>query len=90
MDEGVEEQGEVGIGGGVHGGGVVVGGHLPVTSLPTSWRIYSDICIFQITFGWQELNHWTRPSILFNLTTLIAGWHMYCILHYSTKSYCEV
>ena len=26
MEEGVEKQGEVGIGGGVHGGGVVVGG----------------------------------------------------------------
>ena len=27
MEEGVKEQGEVGIGGGVHGGGVLVGGH---------------------------------------------------------------
>ena len=48
VDEGVEEQGELGLA--VHGAGVV-GGHLGVTFLQPSWRIYSDICVILLDTG---------------------------------------
>ena len=46
VEEGVKEQGELGPA--VHDAGVV-GGHLEVTFLEPSWRIYTDICVIWIT-----------------------------------------
>ena len=66
MEEGVEEQGEVGVGGcerGGAGGGGVEGGqgdHCACHILADLFWIYDFLHFF-----WQELNHWTRlcPNI---------------------------